>query len=73
LTILIIFGKEYKVWRSLLCSFLQPPTISSLYNRPQSVLTWVCLYTIFVERQWTRSTTNKFPSSWLVVDTCLAQ
>jgi len=33
LIILIIIGKEYKLWSTLLCSFLQPPTIFSLLGR----------------------------------------
>jgi hypothetical protein len=33
LTILIIFREEYKLWRSSLCSFLEPPVTSSLFDQ----------------------------------------
>jgi hypothetical protein len=32
LIIPIILGEEYKLWRSSLCSFLQPPVSSSLFG-----------------------------------------
>jgi hypothetical protein len=32
LIILILLGEESKLWRSALCSFLQPPVISSLFG-----------------------------------------
>jgi hypothetical protein len=32
LIILIILGEDYKLWRSSLCSILQPPVTSSLFN-----------------------------------------
>jgi hypothetical protein len=32
LIMLIILGKEYKLWNSSLCSFLQPPVTSSLFD-----------------------------------------
>jgi hypothetical protein len=32
LFILIIFGKEYKLCSSSLCTFLQPPVTSSLFG-----------------------------------------
>jgi hypothetical protein len=33
LLILIILGEEYKLWCSLLCSFLHPPVTSSLHSQ----------------------------------------
>jgi hypothetical protein len=30
--LIILVGKEYKLWRSLLCNFLQLPIISSLFH-----------------------------------------
>jgi hypothetical protein len=32
LIILIILGKDYKLWSSSLCIFLQPPVTSSLFG-----------------------------------------
>jgi hypothetical protein len=34
----IILGEEYKSWSSLLCSFLQPPTTSSLFSNTLPML-----------------------------------
>jgi hypothetical protein len=43
LIILIISGKDYKLWSSSLCNFLQPPVTSSLVG-PSSLLSTVFSY-----------------------------
>jgi hypothetical protein len=58
LIILIILGKEYKLWSSS-CIFLQPPVTSSLWGRPMpwwqgTHPTWVDLVEVEIKKQCER-------------------